>query len=290
MLLRLLLTVCAITGVALLGCSSRIPDTIAGKSTSSLTPGDLRETGDQVDLAEHPVDGDAADDDTHPGIQLYRAKYQGTALSPEEVRTLFPGKANGSSATLQELSLLLSHSQPDVRKDAAYLLGYLKDVAARGMLSEAIDDADELVRVAVCTALGWIKPGEVAEPSLTMMCRDDPSVEVRVAAAEALGRDDDDAIAAYRLGLVGKNEWLREKCEIVLERLGKLELPLPEEVYGPVSRQDYERWLAAGKVERHVTKAGTIYFEIVEVVGMRPPPGAICAIGSKRYWYSTPAN
>jgi hypothetical protein len=117
------------------------------------------------------------------------------------------------------------------------------------------------------------------------VCRNDPVVEVRVLAAEALGGGDEDALAAFRLGLASDDEVLRDRCERTLERLDKLDLPLPDHVYRSVGTAAYERWLALGEVRRQVTKSGFVYFEIVERVGMRPPPGAVCAIGAKRYWY-----
>jgi hypothetical protein len=239
-----------------------------------------------VGCSDPPPQDRDANNQLHPGIEKFRSKIdRDGAPRPAEVRAWFARGSDNSATAIRALAMLLHHPDPQVRGDAAYLLGYLGDEAARSVLAEALGDSAAQVRLAACSALNWIKPGNAVEPMLIQLCKLDPSTKVRVAAAEALGRDDEAAIEAFRLGLADENEDTRERCETALERLNKLILPLPEVVYQVVQRQQYEQWKESGRVQRQAMKNGTVYFEIVERIGMRPPSGAICAIGAKRHWY-----
>jgi hypothetical protein len=217
------------------------------------------------------------------GIEKFRST--ASAPPPAQVLAWFAGSSGDSAAALRTLTELLRHPDPEIRADAAYLLGYLGDVAARSALARALSDSALQVRFAACSALTWIKPGDGVEPLLLKLCTLDPSTKIRVAAAEALGRADETAFEAFRLGLADRDESLRERCEAALERSNKLSLPLPEQVYQLVSRQQYEQWKEARRVERWAIKNRTVYFEVVERTGIRPPPGAICAIAAVRHWY-----
>jgi hypothetical protein len=228
--------------------------------------------------------------------RLYVAEYQATnggwsSVEAKEIRAWFARQTADPAAPLRGLTALLKDSSVEVRKDAAHLLGYLHDAAARPALTDALRDNEARVRCAACTALGWITPGDAAEAVLARLRRADPSVRVRVAAAQALGRlAEADALTAFRLGLAGKDEGLRERCEDILERMGQLVLPLPEAVYEGVSPEEYRRWREEGRVERQAIKDGTIFFEVTKRVGVRGSPGAVCTLGYRRYWYRTKAG
>ena|SRR5437867_6974584 len=165
---------------------------------------------------------------------------------------------------------LLQRAKPEERRKAARFLGRLGDRSAIVPLVKALDDQDQALRDEICYALQWLDAkGEPGESALVKLRREDPSIDVRVAAALALGRPKDkDAVAAFQLGLRStKNGWVREICEDELEKMGKLELPLPEHVYTEIRKEEYQeiradrRWYT---VRRLIRKGDTIYFEAVE--------------------------
>src|SRR5262249_27742056 len=133
----------------------------------------------------------------------------------------------------------------------------------------------------VCYALAALgAKGEAMESALVKLCRDDWSIDVRVAAALALnGSSEEDAVATFKLGLhSAEHPWVRETCEDELEKRGKLELPLPEDLYSPVTYEEFQKmkqdkWY---RIERLIEINGMIYFEARE----NPPhsPGV-------RHWY-----
>jgi hypothetical protein len=228
-----------------------------------------------------------------PGIQKYRAKQRDEwgAPSAKEILAWFGGEADDTEVAVRILTQGLRDPDADFRADAAYLLGYLHDSAGRGPLVCALEDEHESVRLAAGRALVWIKSPEAAERVLLELCRNGSSLDVRITAAEALGKDNEDTVAAFRLGLASQDEGLRDRAEGSLERMGKLTLPLPEQVYREVSREEYERLLEAGKVQRQVVQGGAVFFEVTELVGARHRPrDSICALDLRRFWYRTPAN
>jgi hypothetical protein len=179
---------------------------------------------------------------------------------------------------------LLQQGTPTEKQRSAHFLGRLGDLTAVRPLVGALADPDEGVREAACYALAWLSAkGQTVESVLGRLCRKDPSVAVRVAAAVALGgANDEDAVAAFRLGLQSTDEGLWQVCEDELEKRGKLELPPPGHVYTEISHQRYremkaDRWYW---VQRETTKDGIIYLEVVE--------RARCAL-LYRSWYRTKA-
>jgi hypothetical protein len=164
---------------------------------------------------------------------------------------------------------LLQRGTPEERRKSARFLGRLGSRSAILPLVKTLDDPDEELRETICYALQWLDAkGEPADSALVRLRREDPSVDVRVAAARTLNRPtDEETLAAYRLGLKSTRYGsVREICEDKLEKMGKLELPLPENVYTQISNEQYEeikadRWY---KIRREVKKGDTIYFEAVE--------------------------
>ncbi len=178
---------------------------------------------------------------------------------------------------------LLKEGTADEKCQSARTLGRLGDPAAIPPLVAALQDADEHLRAEACYALGGFRaPGESAPAALVSVRRSDPSVDVRVAAALALGRPEDpDAVAAFDLGArTTQSGPVREACEDALQGLRRLQLPLPDGVYEEVSVARYEeikkdRWYA---IEREVKAGDRVYFETVE-----HPPHARAI----RSWYRT---
>jgi HEAT repeat protein len=224
------------------------------------------------------------------GIAQYRSNRKAWASpKPKEICAWFGRDANDATTAVRVLSELLHDPGPDIRKDAVDLLGYLHDMAARKVLVGTLVDPEKRVRFAACYALGRLSLGEAEHRALVKVCRTDESADVRVAAALVRGRDDEDAVAAFRVGLTGESTYLRDECERSLARMGKLALPLPDKVYELVSREKFEEWLKAGQVERQAIKDGTLYFEVESIGGMPGPPGG-CALGPVRHWYKTRAE
>lgn len=78
----------------------------------------------------------------------------GTAALVEELSNT---DAAGIKAMLPGIAGLLKHENPNVRGDAAYVLGGIKDPDARPYLEAALEDEDESVRDVVRDALKKIK-------------------------------------------------------------------------------------------------------------------------------------
>jgi hypothetical protein len=189
------------------------------------------------------------------------------------MRVLEIVKTDGASEPLDVIQRgcleLLQQGTPEERRRAARLLARLEDKSAIGPLVKTLNDSDEELRETICYALGWLQAkGEPAESVLTRLRKNDPSTAVRVAAAVTLGRPGDkDAVAAFELGLRSVNaDYVRQRCEDELEKIGKLQLPLPEQVYTEISNDKYEEIKADHwyKLQREIRKGDYIYFEAVE--------------------------
>ena len=88
-----------------------------------------------------------------------------------------------------------------------------------GALSERLDDAAALIDA----------------------LKNDPAPTVREDCAETLGKiGGKEAIAALHAALRDKNARARAACEDALDHLGRLKLPLPEDVYSDVSYERYK--------------------------------------------------
>src|SRR5262249_30997689 len=83
------------------------------------------------------------------------------------------------------IELLRHGSASDDRVKSARFLGRLGNPSAVKPLVESLGDPDERVREATCYALTLLPASAESadEPVLLKLCRDDPSVAVRVAAA-----------------------------------------------------------------------------------------------------------
>jgi hypothetical protein len=165
---------------------------------------------------------------------------------------------------------LLVAGEPKERRQATRLLGRLGDRRAVEPLVDILDDSDQELREEACYSLQWLHArGKLPEAALIRLRASDSSVDVRVAAALALDRPtDEDAIAAFKLGIeLGSNDWAREICENQLEKMGMLELPLPEKIYTEISPAFYATIISHPDwftVRRQCRKGDFLYFEAVE--------------------------
>lgn len=175
-----------------------------------------------------------------------------------------------TKALLRGSIQLLKDGEEEERKKAAHFLGRLGDKGAVEPLVDVLTDPNESIRESACYGLQWLHvKGAPAEPLLVRLRAKDPSVDVRVAAAFALGRPPDEkSIAAFKEGIeLTQNHSVRSSCENELESIGKLELPLPEKVYAEISRERYQEFLNDPRwytIQRKRKKGDILYFEVVE--------------------------
>ena len=97
-----------------------------------------------------------------------------------------------------------------VRSRAALALGRISDTKALHPLLGALKDREDEVRIAACLALGFFK-----EPStfddITNVLLDDPKIEVRQAAAKALGNTAHPAALPYLMEALHDSFWWYER-------------------------------------------------------------------------------
>jgi HEAT repeat protein len=166
---------------------------------------------------------------------------------------------------LDECIEVLQHGSAQQKQDVALFLGHFGDPEAIGPLVDELDHPDDEVRKSVCNALNWLQAnGDMVEAKLLTLCRGDRSPGVRVWAALALcGSHKKDAVAAYRFGLKSDDWRVWQLCEEELERMGKLELPLPEHIYTKITPEEYKAMRSSGRpwFGREIKKNGKLYFE-----------------------------
>jgi len=232
----------------------------------------------------------------------------------KEVRKRFARDIEDRDAPRVGLEALLSDPDAEVRQSAANLLGRLRDKRAAPALIASLKDKSERVRSTAAISLGNLgdrtatpsliellkkdpdglvrrcvgqafeaMPDPRAVPSLVEALRKDDEPDVRRNAAQALGKiGGDEAVAALEKGVLEADHRVRAYCEDALERLKRLSLPLPEEVYTDIFYDSYEQLRKAKRVFREVRKAGKIYFEYEEIREMHFPTGH--GWFSYRYW------
>ena len=163
---------------------------------------------------------------------------------------------------------IIEHGSQLEKTKSVRFLGRLGNPSTIKFLHKTLADSNETVREEACYALQRMKAkGEGIEEALAGLCRNDASVAVRVAAASGLGRSRDaDRLSAYQLGLSSKDNSVWEICEDELEKMGKLELPLPAHLYREISHSRYleiksDKWYF---VQRETKRNSIIYIEVVE--------------------------
>ena len=113
---------------------------------------------------------------------------------------------------------LLEDPDPWVRKTAAESLVMLGGDAAAGALVEGLSDPMETVRLASVSGLRKLDPGR-ATAALARLLLEDPSWEVRVQAAGALGISrDPDALPVLEAVLDDDNEFVRSAAANAIRR------------------------------------------------------------------------
>ena len=140
-----------------------------------------------------------------------------------------------------------------VRARAALALGKIGDPKAKQPLLAALKDREDQVRIAACLALGLFKDPSTFD-EITNVLLDDPKIEVRQAAARALGHTAHPSALPYLMEALHDSYWWFEREYAAgdllnaIERMGKIAVePLIE------SLQDKEgtvRKFAAGLLGR----------------------------------------
>jgi hypothetical protein len=166
-------------------------------------------------------------------------------------------------------------------------LGALRNAESGQILTVTLEkDPSADVRERAAYALGTLKSRN-AIPALTKVLRGADSESVRCAAGVALGDiGGGDSVSALQSALADGSSHVRDTCERSLEMLGMLTLPLPEQVYAPMDRTEYEDYLGRNRVEHKVEKGGRIYFEVTHPVH-GPAKGGGRVYYSEREWYWT---
>ena len=116
---------------------------------------------------------------------------------------------------------------PVVRRHAAAALSRLGGEGALAALAEALRDPAEDVRLAATSGLRGLDP-TFAREELARLVLEDPSYEVRVQAAGALGETNDAAMrAALETALDDRNEFVRAAATHALDELRDAPPPPP---------------------------------------------------------------
>lgn len=97
-----------------------------------------------------------------------------------------------------------------VRSRAALALGRIGDTKALHPLLGALKDREDEVRIAACLALGFFKDPSTFD-DITNVLLDDPKIEVRQAAAKALGNTAHPAALPYLMEALHDSFWWYER-------------------------------------------------------------------------------
>jgi HEAT repeat protein len=97
-----------------------------------------------------------------------------------------------------------------VRSRAALALGKIGEPKAIQLLLHALKDTEAEVRIAACLALGLFKDPSTFD-DITNVLLDDPKIEVRQAAAQALGNTQHSAALSYLLEALHDSYWWYER-------------------------------------------------------------------------------
>ncbi|HEX9332543.1 MAG TPA: HEAT repeat domain-containing protein [Anaerolineales bacterium] len=109
-----------------------------------------------------------------------------------------------------------------VRSRAALALGKISDTKAIQPLLHALKDQEDEVRIAACLALGLFKDPSTFD-DLTNVLLDDPKIEVRQAAARALGNTHHSAALPYLMEALHDSFWWYEREYAASDLLSAIE-------------------------------------------------------------------
>ncbi len=111
-----------------------------------------------------------------------------------------------------------------VRSRAALALGRIGDTKALHPLLGALTDGEDEVRIGACLALGFFKDPSTFD-DITNVLLDDPKIEVRQAAAKALGNTAHPAAVPYLMEALHDSFWWYEReyaAADLLHAIGKM--------------------------------------------------------------------
>ena len=109
-----------------------------------------------------------------------------------------------------------------VRARAALALGRIGDPKALQPLLAALKDREDEVRIAACLALGFFKEPATFD-DITNVLLDDPKIEVRQAAAKALGNTAHPAAVPYLMEALHDSFWWYEREYAAVDLLHAIE-------------------------------------------------------------------
>lgn len=109
-----------------------------------------------------------------------------------------------------------------VRSRAALALGRIGDTKALHPLLGALKDSEDEVRIAACLALGLFKDPSIFD-DITNVLLDDPKIEVRQAAAKALGDTAHPAALPYLMEALHDSFWWYERESAAVDLLSAIE-------------------------------------------------------------------
>jgi len=109
-----------------------------------------------------------------------------------------------------------------VRSRAALALGKIGDPKAIQPLLHRLKDQEDEVRIAACLALGLFKDPSTFD-DITNVLLDDPKIEVRQAAAQALGNTQHPAALPYLMEALHDSFWWYERESAASELLSAIE-------------------------------------------------------------------
>jgi|GEM_PF-5935080 len=122
-----------------------------------------------------------------------------------------PINTSGTAAIITALN----DSNQQVRRQAAVLLGQMRDPASASALAAHINDADPTFRRAVIQSLGAINSAEAKDAMLKLLSDKDPAIRA-LAATQLHSRKDADVVAALRAAASDKQPEVRERALISL--------------------------------------------------------------------------
>src|ERR1700752_2397476 len=109
-----------------------------------------------------------------------------------------------------------------VRSRAALALGNIGERKALPLLLDALKYPEDEVRIAACLALGQFKEPSTFD-AITNVLLDDPNIEVRQAAAKALGNTEQSAALPYLMEALHDSYWWYEREYAAVDLLQAIE-------------------------------------------------------------------
>lgn len=148
--------------------------------------------------------------DTAPEVRLVAITAQ-VGRPDKNTGKVTPINTSGTAAVVTALN----DSNQLVRRQAAVLLGQMRDPASASALAAHMSDADPVFRRAVVQSLGAINNADAKDAMLKLLSDKDPAIRA-LAATQLHGRKDADVVAALRTAASDKQPEVRERALISL--------------------------------------------------------------------------